>query len=161
FLFICLFVVFSSSLSAHQEMTYVACPTRAWGCSTGRYSIGAGLGWSKFRERTSFVPNILVELGVLNKMALALSFGGVNSEQIYQSLQAAPSLVFGAGLELYGWQLYRGPVLKIAALKHLYREDISHQRYSSDTAISSTVGWRWRTKEYTGSFVLVVWAQEG
>jgi hypothetical protein len=89
-----------------------------------------------------------------------LSFGGVNSEKLYQSLSTAPSLIFGLGIEVYPSELYRGLTWRVGASKHLYRQDISHQRYSSETALLSTLGWRWRPKYYAGSFVLGLGAQK-
>lgn len=160
YLFIIVSYVFVEFSLWAQPLNYVACPPRSLGCYTGRYSLGAGLGWSRFREQTSFWPNLKAEVGLLKHLAVELSFGGVNSEKLYQSLSAAPSMIFGVGIEVYPNELYRGMTWRVGASKHLYRQDINQQRYSIETALLSTVGWRWRPKSYAGSFVLGLGAQK-
>ncbi len=140
-------------LRAH-EMNYVSCSPGDIGCFVGRYSLGAGVGWSRFRKQTAFWPHGQLEVGLLNHIALEVSVGGINSQQLYQSLSATPSLIFGGGLQLYPNGLYRGLVWKGAIMAHLYRQDLSNQRYSTETAFLSTLGWRWRPKDYGGSFAL-------
>lgn len=151
--------VFSVNAGAH-EMTYKACKPRTLGCFTGRYSLGGGLGWSKFRERTSFWPNLRAEIGVSNHVAVELELGGTNPQQLSQSLSGAPTFILGAGVELYFRELYRGLLVRALLVKHLYRQDLGNQRYSPETGLMSTVGWRWRPEDYAGSFSLGVGAQK-
>lgn len=151
-------VVFSSQLRAH-EMGYTTCAHKDAGCYIGRYSAGAGLGWSRFQEATSFWPHVEFELGTLDFLSVDLVLGGVNSRVIYKSLSAAPSLTVGGGVKFYPRGLYRGFVLRGAVQAHLYRQDLSNQRYTSQTAVLSTVGWRWRPRDSAGSFIIGAGAQ--
>lgn len=153
------FLVSASGLFAY-EMNYVACSPREVGCYVGKYSAGAGFGWSRFRSQTSFWPHFQLEVGLLKNLAVEFSAGGIDSKQLYQSLSAVPSLIFGGGLQFYPSGLYRGLVWRGAVMAHLYKEDSSSQRYSKETAVLSTVGWRWRPKQYAGSFILGLGAQK-
>lgn len=155
----CLVLLISSHVWAH-DLSYKACPPKSVGCFVGRYSLGAGLGWSRFRSRTSFWPHLKAEMGATNHVAIELSLGGINSQELYHSLSTAPSFVLGAGLEYYPRELYRGFLVRTLLLKHLYREDLSNQRYNAETALLSTVGWRWRSEDHPGGFVLAAGAQK-
>ena len=146
--------------SLAHDLKYKVCPPKSLGCYTGKYSLGAGLGWSRFRSQTSFWPNVRAEVGLMNHAAVELTFGGVNTQQLYQSFSAAPSFIFGAGLEFFPRELYQGFVVRLSALKHLYRQDLGNQRYTNETAVLSTVGWRWRPENYAGSFSLGLGAQK-
>jgi hypothetical protein len=44
-------------------------------------------------------------------------------------------------------------------LAHLYRQELANQRYSSQTTVLSTLGWRWRPKDSAGSFIIAAGAQ--
>lgn len=159
FIVLCLgLVVFSSHLRA-QQMSYATCTRRDAGRYVGRYSAGAGLGWSKFQETTSFWPHAEFEFGTLDFLSLDFTIGGINSRVLYNSLSAAPSLIVGGGLKFYPRGLYRGLVLRGAVLAHLYRQDLANQRYSSQTTVLSTLGWRWRPKDSAGSFTIAAGAQ--
>jgi len=149
----------ASGVFAH-EMSHVACSPREIGCYVGKYSAGAGFGWSRFRSQTSFWPHFQLEVGLLRNLAVELSAGGIDAKQLYQNLSAVPSLIVGGGLQFYPSGLYRGLVWRGAVMAHLYREEPSSQRYSRETALLSTLGWRWRPKQYAGSFILGVGAQK-
>ena len=132
----------------------VVCRRSDWGCYVGRYSVGAGLGWSRFREQTAFWPKLQIEAGLLNHISVELVAGTINVQQLYHSLNAAPTIIVGAGLRYYPFELYRGLVLNVTLVDHLYRQDLSNQRYTAQAAALSTLGWRWRPRDYAGSFVL-------
>ncbi|NBX69732.1 MAG: hypothetical protein EBR01_12310 [Proteobacteria bacterium] len=158
-LLVLVFLMGSSSLFA-QTMNYVACSPKAIGCTVGRYSAGGGMGWSRFKDQTSFWPHVQLEVGLLKMIAVEITAGGIKSQELYQSLSAAPSLVFGAGVQIYPDGLYRGLVWRGAVMAHLYKEDSTNQRYTTEKALLSTVGWRWRPKEYAGSFTLGLGGQK-
>lgn len=153
------FLMGATALAA-QEMSYKACYPGQLGCYVGKYSAGAGFGWSRFRSQTSFWPHFQLEIGLLNSLSLEFTAGGIDSKQFYQSLSAAPSLIVGAGLQFYPAGLYRGLVWRGATMAHLYKDETANHRYSKEMALLSTLGWRWRPKEHAGSFTLAAGAQK-
>jgi hypothetical protein len=143
------------SLGAVTDLKYVeVCRPSNSACHIGKHSVGAGLGWSKFREQTAFWPKIELEFGVVPHLALDVVAGTINVQELYHSSSVAPTLILGAGLRYYLWERYHGPLLSVSWVEHLYRESFSSQRYQTQAAFLSTLGWRWRPKDFAGAFVL-------
>ncbi|MCX6102956.1 MAG: hypothetical protein NT000_06805 [Proteobacteria bacterium] len=147
------FLSLSSILWGH-ELNHVSCGIKDSGCYVGRYSLGAGVGWSRFKERTAFWPHAELQIGLLNILSLELMAGGINAQGLYGSLKGVPTIIGGVGLQYYPNRLYQGLVIRSIVMNHLYRQDLSNDRYSVETALLSTVGWRWNPEKNSGSFVV-------
>lgn len=144
-----------ASFASVSNLKYVeVCRPSDSGCRIGNHSVGAGLGWSRFKDQTAFWPKIELEFGVVPHVALELVAGTINLQELYHSASVAPTLILGAGLRYYVWERYHGPVISVSWFKHLYRESFSSQRYQTQSAVLTTLGWRWRPKNFAGSLAL-------